>query len=201
MDRKEFTKEVEEYANSVPSSYPELAITSDHFYVEVTAKQKNILGNARTTGGSPYKPARIGISWDAYQNRDYSWERVKETTRHEIVHVDNWFVHGYMGHGPTFRELAKSVGVENIDSRYENKHDPRYQYVKPTDGTASWTHYNCKKLRRKQRDDRYVVFPADQYEIREISSDWKESCLTAGLQEPKPTVDLIGGEVGAAADE
>lgn len=199
MNRDKFEEKAAEYANSVPESYPEISITSDHFYVEVTAKQTSILGNAKTVDGSPYTQARLGLSWHAYRNRNRPWDRLKETIRHEICHIDNWFVHGHMGHGPTFRDLARSVDIENL-TRYDGKNDPRYQYVRDMDGVASWNHYNCKRIRRKRNDHRYTVFRSDQYDIREMSDDWRDSRLTAGLRDTGPTA-LDTGQVRAEADD
>lgn len=200
MNRDTFEEEAVEYAKAVPESYPELAITPDHFHVDVTAKQTSILGNAKTGSGSPYKQARLGLSWHAYCSRGRSWDRLKETIRHEICHIDNWFVHGHMGHGDTFKDLARQVDVENLE-RYENKHDPNYQYVKDTDGTASWNHYDCARIRHRRNDPNYTVFRADQYDIREKSDDWKESRLTAGLRDTTPA-SLTTGQVGqVAADD
>lgn len=201
MDRKTFTREAKEYAKQVPPSYPELEITPDHFEVEVTAKQTSVLGNARSGSGSPYQQARLGLSWHAYANRGYEWERLQDTIRHELCHIDNWFVHGHMGHGPTFVELAESLDCARLD-RYDDCHDPRYQYVRDTDGVASWNHYDCKSLRYRRDDDNYTVFKSDEHDIRELSPDWRESSLTAGLRPTGGTpFETSGATGGVAADD
>jgi predicted SprT family Zn-dependent metalloprotease len=98
-------------------------------------------------GCSGYKHANVRVSSKYYIEQNYSWERCKETIRHELAHA--WQIRwlGYSSHGPTFMQKAKELDVENIE-RYEGKSEPKYVAHCTACGISYTRQRNCKRVKQ-----------------------------------------------------
>lgn len=120
LTREELEDAAPQYIRYVLYEY-DVNIEWDRLTVKVDGRFTKALGKAGPDG---YHTARIRVSSQHYVDRRYSWERCKETLRHELAHAwqARWL--GYTSHGPTFRQKARELDVENVDHYDED--EPRY---------------------------------------------------------------------------
>jgi len=150
-----------EYSDVIPLEW-------DRVRVEENGRFKRSLGKCGTDG---YHCSYIHISWAHYNKRSYSWERMKETIRHELVHAwqARWL--GYTSHGPTFVETAEKVDCTGLD-RYDEP-EPRHVMVCQNCGSSYTRQRKCKATRR-----------TDFYKCRAcemVESRFNDSHRTGGL--------------------
>lgn len=137
--REELEEAVPQYVRYVLKEYG-LDIELDRLTLKVDGRFKTALGKCGPHG---YHEARVRISSSHYVKRNYSWERCMETIRHELAHAwqARWL--GYTSHGPTFREKARELDVDNL-SRYEDEREYKYVAHCQGCGTTYTRHRACK---------------------------------------------------------
>lgn len=120
--REQLEAAVPQYVRYVLKEY-DLELELDRLTVEVDGRFTRALGKCGPNG---YHTARVRVSSKHYVDRSYSWERCKETIRHELAHAwqARWL--GYTSHGPTFREKALEMDCDDINSRYGDESEPKY---------------------------------------------------------------------------
>lgn len=143
--RDQFMEFCRGYMEHVFEEYGFNVLKQDMISMRDSAKMSSSLG--RCTSKAAYN-TEIIVSWHAYDSRDYDWDRVRETVRHELTHASTYAEYGYMGHGPTFIEEAKRLDVENIE-RYDEP-DPRYFIICRGCGAVLWRQKRSKKVKEAQ---------------------------------------------------
>lgn len=162
--REELEEAVPQYVKYVLKEY-DLELEWERVTVAVDGRFTKALGKCGSIG---YKEARIRISAKHYVERGYSWDRCKETIRHELAHA--WQIRwmGYSSHGPTFRMKARELDCENID-RYDGKREPRYIAHCQNCGIYYSRQRKCRATKRPYT--RCGECETAGYEIAEIDED------------------------------
>lgn len=148
-NRREFMEYAESFMDWVFEEYGFEVLTRDMIEFRDSGKMSSLLG--RCTAKKPYN-VEVILSWEAYDGRDYDWERLRNTVKHELVHASNYVEFGHMGHGPTFIEEAKRLDVTDI-SRYDEP-DPRYFIVCSGCGMSLWRQKHSKKVKEAESSGR-----------------------------------------------
>lgn len=143
--RAQFMQYAESYMEWVFEEYGFEVLTRDMVTFRDSGRMSRLLG--RCDENAPFD-VDIVLSWEAYQNRDYDWDRLRNTVKHELVHASNFAEYGFMGHGPTFIEEAKRLDVTNI-ARYDEP-DPRYFIVCRNCGLVLWRQKKSKKVKQAE---------------------------------------------------
>jgi len=147
--RDRFMKYAESYMEWVLEEYRFDVLTRDMIDFRDSGRMSRLLG--RCDEKAPYE-VEIILSWEAYKKRNYDWERLRNTVKHELVHASNFVENGYMGHGPTFISEAKRLDVTNI-GRYDEP-DPRWFIVCNNCGLVLWRQKKSKKVKDAQATGR-----------------------------------------------
>ena len=162
--REELERALRQYVKWTLKEY-DLEIEWERLKLKVDGRFTKALGKC---GGDGYHRARVRLSNTHYIDRSYSWERAKETIRHELAHA--WQVRwlGYSSHGPTFRQKARELDVGNL-SRYDGEGEPKYVAHCQSCGNYYKKYRACKRTRNPyngcSRCDAYG------YELDEIEED------------------------------
>ena len=95
-----------EYAREVVADYfPDADLGLEDVEWEVSTRAK------RRAGATKYNrwtgEVAVSLTWAAYQR--LGWEAMRETIRHELVHVWQLRTRGKAGHGPDFRAKAADL--------------------------------------------------------------------------------------------
>lgn len=141
--RQELEEAVPQYVKRVLKEY-DLNIEYDRILIKVDGRFTKALGKCGSDG---YHRARIRVSSTHYVDRNYTWERCKDTIRHELAHAWQMRWLGYTSHGPTFREKARDLNCDNI-SRYNGKDEPQYVAYCQSCGNHYKRYRMCKAVRK-----------------------------------------------------
>lgn len=147
--RSQFIDYARNYMEWVFENYDFEVLTRDMVSMRDSGRMSRLLG--RCDENEPYD-TEIILSWDAYNKRNYDWERLRNTVKHELVHASNFVEFGHMGHGPTFIREAKRLEVTNI-ARYSEP-DPRYFIVCSECGLVLWRQKRSKKVKQAENEGR-----------------------------------------------
>jgi predicted SprT family Zn-dependent metalloprotease len=135
-NRQQFEKYTQAFVDWVFDEYGFNVLTQDMIELKITGRLTRCLGKATVNG---IRDVDVKISWEAYDSRNYDWDRLRETVKHELAHASNYCELAHMGHGPAFRNEARRLGLDDDHlSRYFNKKDPQYFVVCSVCGHCSW---------------------------------------------------------------
>lgn len=126
-----------EYADVIPLEWDRVTVLDD-------GRFKRAIGKCGTNG---YHTARVRISWAHYTKKNYSWESMQQTIRHELVHAwqARWL--GYTSHGPTFVKKAEQMDCDRL-GRYDGKSEPNHVMVCQNCGSSYTRQRACKATKR-----------------------------------------------------
>lgn len=142
--KAEFIERAEEYAAEVASEhFPDLPLESVEWEVSTRAKQ--------AAGRTKYKRGGNGditvrLAWAAYEK--FGWEGMRETIRHELIHV--WEVHefGKSDHGVRFRARAEELDAEIHCKMFK---EPKYWLICDDCGERTPRYKRSKTVKHPDR--------------------------------------------------